>query len=172
MRARTTDACLHLEVYVACRCTLPGCVRSALIGTTGAGTDVAADVRAALAGRWAGVLEYRDYKEPASSLKRVALPTWLQVQTTGAAKSWQYIYDYGPNKIVQEEERVVLDSAQDTVTMTEHRKSATGLRCLSLFGRKVQAPSSMRVAQGSFATLRMTAKGGRVLLTMTGNKEG
>jgi hypothetical protein len=108
---------------------------------------IADELKLALSGRWTGVLEYRDYKEPATSLKRIALPTWLSVQASGASQSWHYIYDDGPNKVVEEDEQVTFDMAQNTITMTEHGK----------------APLVYRVA--GFSML----KAGRGTLVLTGN---
>ena len=89
---------------------------------SGAQQDVSADLRAALAGRWTGVLEYRDYKEPPASLKRVALPTWLSIQASGATQGWHYVYDDGPGKVVEEDEQVSFDAAGASCTMQQPGK--------------------------------------------------
>ena len=68
------------------------------------------------------MLQYRDYKEPGSSLKRVALPTWLAISTSDVSQSWHYVYDDGPNKVVDEEEQVAFDVARGTCTMTQAGK--------------------------------------------------
>jgi hypothetical protein len=56
------------------------------------------DLRQALVGDWVGVLEYRDYSEPATSTKR-------------DAQLWHYIYDDGPTKVVEESDNVTFDPA-------------------------------------------------------------
>ncbi len=80
-------------------------------------------LRAALTGDWVGVLEYRDYSEPAGSTKRVQLPTWLSI--TGAASlTWQYVYDDGPGKVVTETDVVTLDPAAGTLISVDNGKPA------------------------------------------------
>ena len=53
-----------------------------------AAPDAQAAITGALLGRWTGVLEYRDYSEPATSLKRVELPTWLIVSRAPDGLAW------------------------------------------------------------------------------------
>jgi hypothetical protein len=65
-----------------------------------------------LLGRWTGVLEYRDYKEPAGSDKRVELPTWFQVSTAPEGLWLDYTYDDGPGKTVKSRDTLVLDLAR------------------------------------------------------------
>ncbi len=86
--------------------------------------DPARDVALALTGDWAGYLEYRDYSEPATSTKRVQLPTWLAVTPSGGGLSFHYIYDDGPKKTVEETDLVVLDAAKKTFTSSEPGHSA------------------------------------------------
>jgi len=81
--------------------------------------DPARDVFLALAGEWAGCLEYRDYKEPPASTKRVQLPTWLTVSPNADGLSFHYIYDDGPTKTVDETDLVMLDAAKKTYTSSE-----------------------------------------------------
>lgn len=88
-------------------------------------SGVAADLNAALAGRWVGVLEYRDYKEPATSLKRVVLPTWLMIDAAGTTQVWKYTYDDGPGKVVEERDVVVFDAAAKTYSSATNGKAAT-----------------------------------------------
>ncbi|MGI4854254.1 MAG: hypothetical protein ACRYF4_09445 [Janthinobacterium lividum] len=78
---------------------------------------------AALAGRWTGVLEYRDYKEPVDSTKRVALPTWLLITAAGQTEAWHYIYDDGPGKVVDEDEMVAFDMVHETCTINQKDKA-------------------------------------------------
>lgn len=63
-------------------------------------------VYAALAGRWTGTLEYRDYQDPT---RRVTLPTTLEVVRGGDGLELRYTYDDGPGKTVRSAERLVLD---------------------------------------------------------------
>ncbi len=82
-------------------------------------TDPAKDISLLLAGNWAGYLEYRDYSEPATSTKRVQLPTWISVTPAADGLSFHYIYDDGPNKTVNETEQVVFDAVKRTYTSSE-----------------------------------------------------
>ena len=66
------------------------------------------DLQRALAGSWAGTLEYRDYSEPATSVKRVKLPTWLAIEAARELR-FRYVYDDGPSKTVTELEVVRID---------------------------------------------------------------
>ena len=70
--------------------------------------------KCALLGNWTGVLEYRDYSEPATSTKRVQLPTWLGIKEAPEGIFFDYVYDDGPNKVVTERHVVVLDLRQKT----------------------------------------------------------
>lgn len=81
------------------------------------------ELAAALRGNWVGVLEYRDYSEPAGSTKRVDLPTWLSI-SGDAAQSWHYIYDDGPTKTVQEDDSVVFDPAKQSFSEASNGKPA------------------------------------------------
>ena len=81
--------------------------------------DSAREASLALTGNWAGYLEYRDYSEPATSTKRVQLPTWLSVSPSAAGLSFHYIYDDGPKKTVDETEFVVLDAGKKTYTSSQ-----------------------------------------------------
>ena len=64
------------------------------------------DLNHALLGDWIGVLEYRDYSEPATSTKRVQLPTWLTIAPAGSSQTWHYLYDDGPSKTVEETDTI------------------------------------------------------------------
>lgn len=79
----------------------------------------------ALTGEWVGVLEYRDYAEPATSNKRVDLPTWLTIAPTGNATAWTYTYDDGPNKILEEKDTVAVDPAAKSWTESSLGKPAS-----------------------------------------------
>ena len=91
---------------------------------TPSGVEAATATPVALAGRWTGVLEYRDYKEPADSLKRVALPAWLSITAAGQTESWHYVYDDGPGKVVDEDEQVAFDPAHEICTISQKDKAS------------------------------------------------
>ena len=79
-----------------------------------------APLEQSLEGRWTGVLEYRDYSEPAGSTKRVQLPTWLTVEPAAEWMHFVYTYDDGPNKILEEREAVVFDFGAKTYKAMEN----------------------------------------------------
>jgi hypothetical protein len=68
----------------------------------------------ALAGDWAGFLQYRDYSEPATSIQRVQLPAWLSIAPTSSGQFWHYIYDDGPSKTVEETDLITFHPADST----------------------------------------------------------
>ena len=72
----------------------------------------------AMEGEWVGVLEYRDYSEPATSTKRVFLPTWLTILPTKEGVKRHFIYDDGPNKTVDETDTVTIDPSGLTYSET------------------------------------------------------
>ena len=87
--------------------------------------QIKSDLRSALLGDWAGVLEYRDYSEPATSTKRVTLPTWLSIADADPAKlKWQYVYDDGPTKTVEETDIVTFDPETSTYSEVDNAKPA------------------------------------------------
>jgi hypothetical protein len=116
-------------------------------------------VRKALVGDWVGYLEYRDYSEPATSTKRVQLPTWLEVTATGKNLALHYVYDDGPTKVVEESEQLGLDSLAGTYTVitTKHStmvyraegfnalRDGHGVLTLSGTGTENDKPSEERV---------------------------
>jgi hypothetical protein len=85
-------------------------------------TQTQADLRKAFAGEWTGVLEYRDYSEPATSTKRVQLPTWLSIRPDGDGLALHFVYDDGPTKTVESDETWVFDVAGATCTQTDKGK--------------------------------------------------
>jgi hypothetical protein len=105
------------------------------------------ELAAALRGSWVGVLEYRDYSEPAGSTKRVDLPTWLTI-SGDAAQSWHYIYDDGPAKTVQEDDNVLFDSAKGSFSEAANGKPAQVFR--------VDGFNGLRAGRG---TLQMVGSG-------------
>jgi hypothetical protein len=75
----------------------------------------------AMTGEWTGVLEYRDYSEPETSTKRVKLPTWLAVKPDGSGLAFHYIYDDGPNKVVDERLSIRFDVPGSTLEITNDK---------------------------------------------------
>ncbi len=73
----------------------------------------------ALTGSWTGVLEYRDYAEPASSTKRVKLPTWLSIELAGNDLRFVYVYDDGPGKTVKETSLIRMEPATSAYTVRD-----------------------------------------------------
>ncbi len=69
----------------------------------------------ALLGNWIGTLEYRDY----SDNSRVKLPTMLRISRTKSDNSvtMRYVYDDGPDKIVQDKDLVSLDETALSYTI-------------------------------------------------------
>ncbi len=78
-------------------------------------------VQQAMTGEWTGVLEYRDYSEPDTSAKRVKLPTWLTVKTNATGLTFHYIYDDGPNKVVDETLSISFDVPGSTLQITNDK---------------------------------------------------
>ena len=95
-----------------------------LAQTTVAITDDAS-LRQSLTGNWVGVLEYRDYSEPPTSTKRVDLPTWLSITSSGKSMSWRYIYDDGPDKTLEEANAVIFDPAAKLYSESSNGKPAS-----------------------------------------------
>lgn len=86
--------------------------------------QIGSDLRTALLGEWVGFLEYRDYSEPVTSLKRVQLPTWFSIRTQPEGLRFHYIYDDGPTKIVESDDTVVIDTAAATYKVIATDKAA------------------------------------------------
>ena len=123
--------------------------------------QIRSDLRVALVGQWVGFLEYRDYSEPATSTKRVKLPTWLTIADAESGKtlSWHYIYDDGPTKTVEENDVVTFSPAENryqesdngkpaqlsTVTGYETLKHGLGKLVLAGSGTDNNKPSETRV---------------------------
>jgi hypothetical protein len=121
--------------------------------------SIQAALNQALVGDWVGVLEYRDYSEPPTSTKRVQLPTWLRIVGNGQSLQWHYIYDDGPNKVVDETDTVIFDTSASTyseaangkppmvykVTGYESLKDGRGVLFLAGTGTDNDKPSETRV---------------------------
>jgi hypothetical protein len=123
---------------------------------------VQADLTQALTGQWTGLLEYRDYSEPATSTKRVQLPTWLTITPAGDALIEHFIYDDGPTKVVDETLRVALDVAGSRYTITNDHKVVEVYR--------VAGYDSLHAGRGSLVITGPTIDNGRpaeTRITMT-----
>lgn len=96
--------------------TLPAQTTAAAVAT-----QTGTELQSAMSGDWTGVLEYRDYSEPATSTKRVKLPTWLNVKQTTTGLTFHYIYDDGPNKVVDETLNISFDVAGSTLRITNDK---------------------------------------------------
>jgi hypothetical protein len=121
----------------------------------------------ALRGEWVGVLEYRDYSEPAGSTKRVDLPTWLTI-SGDTAQRWHYTYDDGPTKIVEEEDTILFDFARQVFSeasdgKTPHIYRVTGLEALKA-GRGTLQMISLRNDNGKPSEVHLVMTVGRNLL--------
>lgn len=87
------------------------------LGTPAAPLDATAALTAALAGTWAGTLDYRDYGNDG----RVTLPTLMQAQ--GLSIAWTF--DDGPGKTVKDSEAWAFSPDGKTLTITSGRRSET-----------------------------------------------
>jgi hypothetical protein len=85
-------------------------------------SHIPSDLEQSLTGNWTGVLEYRDYSEPATSTKRVQLPTWLSITPANSAQTWHYLYDDGPTKTVEETDTITFDPTGSTYTESDNGK--------------------------------------------------
>jgi hypothetical protein len=106
------------------------------------------ELAAALRGNWVGVLEYRDYSEPAGSTKRVDLPTWLTI-SGDSAQSWHYIYDDGPAKTVQEQDTVLFDTAKGSFSESSNGKAAQVFRADGFEGLNAGRGTLQMVGSGT-----------------------
>jgi len=138
-----------------------------------------ADLQTAMTGQWVGVLEYRDYSEPAGSAKRVKLPTWLAVEAAGPDLKLKYVYDDGPTKTVMEVATVHVDEAAGTYVVTDAKgkpelarvagmeklKEGRGTLVLSGTGEendaRVEVRTTLRVGRNILEITRETAAAGQ-----------
>ncbi len=107
------------------------------------------DLQQALVGSWVGTLEYRDYSEPATSTKRVKLPTWLGIELAGTDLRFRYVYDDGPAKTVTETSLIHIDPAAA-------RYEVIGLKGKIDDGYTIEGLAQLRQGRG---TLTLTGKG-------------
>lgn len=91
-------------------------------------------LRNALLGTWAGVLEYRDFSDPATSTRRIQLPTWLTIENTGDDLTLTYTYDDGPGKTVGERETLTLNLTADTYTVNSADRSEAKRQTYTIAG--------------------------------------
>ena len=143
-------------------------------------SSAVADMKRAITGSWVGTLEYRDYKEPASSTKRVKLPTWLTVEAAGADLRFRYTYDDGPGKTVVEVDlvRIADDgskykilgkdaSVKDSYAITGVNSLRDGKGVLTLSGHgsendvPVNARTTLRVGRNLLEIIRETGAEGQ-----------
>jgi hypothetical protein len=139
------------------------------------------DLRRALAGSWAGTLEYRDYSEPATSIKRVKLPTWLEIEAATELR-FRYVYDDGPSKTVFEKEVVRIDpvaeryqvlgedgNLKDEYAIAGLGSLREGRGTLTLSGKgtengkPVDARATIRIGRNILEIIRETAPRGQPL---------
>ncbi len=138
---------------------------------TAAQPPAATELPNALRGSWAGILEYRDYSEPATSTKRVKLPTWLTIQRAGTSNdlAFYYLYDDGPTKTVTEVSTVRIDAAAnrysilDKAGKVEDSYEIVGLADLRQ-GRGVLTLTGTGTENNAPASVRTTLRVGRNIL--------
>lgn len=134
--------------------------------------STASEVQGALTGRWAGTLEYRDYSEPATSVKRVKLPTWLTITSAEGALTFHYIYDDGPGKTITETSLIRIEPAASHYTaMNESGKitescAVAGLTDLQM-GRGVLTLTGSGEENHAQVSVRTTIRVGRNILEIT-----
>lgn len=101
----------------------------------------------ALAGRWTGTLQYRDY----SSDKRVTLPTSVTIEGPSAVLQLAFTYDDGPGKTVRSTEQWTLDGAQfgmgkaEPLQVSTYRSKADGDLILVALGKGVENDVAVEV---------------------------
>jgi hypothetical protein len=104
---------LLFVIALLCPCVLPAQTTAIAVAQ-----QTASELRHSMSGDWTGVLEYRDYSEPATSTKRVKLPTWLAVTDAADRLTFNYTYDDGPNKVVSEKLIITFDVASSNLEIT------------------------------------------------------
>ena len=116
----------------------------------------------ALAGKWAGVLEYQDYDEAAVSTSRIRLPTWLAVSTDrqGAA-IFAYTYDERASKIMTDSQLVHFDLRAGTMIIAAENKNEKDVDSVRGYGelkegRGVLVATGPRTEDGKVIETRTT----------------
>ena len=90
--------------------------------------QIEVELRHAMVGDWAGVLEYRDYSESDTSTKRVQLPAWLNISSSGDTLTERFIYDDGPTKVVEETLTLAFNVAASTYQITSDKNRTESYR--------------------------------------------
>jgi len=140
------------------------------------------ELQRSLTGMWVGTLEYRDYSEPATSTKRVKLPTWLRVEAAEVGLRFRYVFDDGPAKVVTNEELIRIDTAAGTyeshgtdgkledsysIAGLDQLHDGHGVLVLTGKGTENNAPvavrTTMRVGRNILEITRETAVAGQAL---------
>lgn len=136
------------------------------------------DIKTALTGNWVGTLEYRDFSEPATSAKRVKLPTWLTIEPFGADLTFHYVYDDGPTKTVTETSTIKIspeatqytekgEKSESIYTVAGADKLKQGRGTLTLTGKgtdnnkPVAVRVTLKVGRNIIEELRETAESGQ-----------
>lgn len=130
------------------------------------------ELRGALIGSWAGTLEYRDYSEPATSTKRVKLPTWLSIEPAGTDLSLRYVYDDGPAKTVTETSLVRIDSAASSYAVLDQSGKIEDTYAIGGLGELRQGRGILTLTgtgteNNSPVAVRTTVRIGRNILEIT-----
>lgn len=116
-------------------------------------------VEQAMLGTWIGTLEYRDY----SNDSRERLPTLLRVSRVegGSSVAFRYVYDDGPNKVVQDKDIISVDEAKSTYSIqspdgkskddyeakTLRRLRPDGTGKLILFGKATENGAAVEIRE-------------------------
>lgn len=84
------------------------------LSPTRAARPTRAALYSAMTGSWTGALEYKDYSNPK---RRVTLPTKLAIALApdSSALLMHYVYDDGPGKIVEDDDRFVANATVSTI---------------------------------------------------------
>jgi hypothetical protein len=140
-------------------------------------TSRVTELQSALVGSWVGTLEYRDYSEPATSSKRVKLPTWLSIEPSEGNLNFRYIYDDGPKKTVTETSLVHIDSntsqyaVLDRTGKVESNYAIAGLAELRQ-GRGILTLTGTGTENNAPVAVRTTISIGRNILEITRETAG
>jgi hypothetical protein len=143
-----------------------------VLAVSGLSAQNLTEIQRAVSGAWVGTLEYRDFSEPATSSKRVKLPTWLKIEPSGGDLRFDYIYDDGPSKTVKETALIRIDPAAARYTVLDEAGKAeesyaiVGLSQLRS-GRGSLTLTGSGTENGAAVEVRTTMRIGRNILEMT-----
>jgi hypothetical protein len=105
----------------------------------------AAEFHAALAGRWQGTLEYKDYQRPD---RRVTLPTIIEATPlTSGGVALHIIYDDGPGKTVVDDDRFVLANDRATLAWSGVQAAEQAVYAVRSFTRNAASSAFTLVAE-------------------------